>query len=137
MLAVVAAQDASTSAAATTAAGSTAAPKCTPAQLMKASDDQKKCLVEKGFDKCVVDAGMDAAKMCACFQTVQSCSKAYRDCVDVGALTPEQKKAEIDQCVMLTKCTTAQCESMAAASSTLVASIPVLVLSALAAVRMI
>lgn len=140
MLAVVAAQDASTSAAATTAAGSTATPKCTPAQLMKALDDQTKCFEEKGFDKCLKDAGMDAAKTCACYEAVNSCGAAYRACTEgFGQLTAEQKKVEVDKCVMGTQCTTAQCERMLSASSTstLVASIPVLVLSALVAARMI
>jgi hypothetical protein len=136
VLAAVAAQDASTSAATTsTAASSTSAIRCTEEQFTKALQFQVKCLKEKGFDKCISDANMDGSKTCDCYLSVVSCGKEFIPCNPV--LLADQFKAAVDKCVMTTKCSIAQCDRMIAASSTLVASIPVLVLSALAAARLI
>jgi hypothetical protein len=80
---------------------------------------------------CIDGAGGDLAKQCQCFLDTGKCQNAALPaCQKVANGTPapttaEQKKAATELCVKATGCTAAQCEAAAASSSSLVASVSV------------
>lgn len=61
----------------------------------------------------MLDAALDPAKTCKCFQSVAVCIKPLKPCTPLPTMsvTPEQKKLAVDGCVMVSKCTAAQCEA--------------------------
>lgn len=141
MLAAVAAQDASTSAATTATTDSSVATgtgvNCTPEMVMKATENEQKCLKEKGFNKCLTDAGMDAKEVCSCYGYTNECGSEVRMCQNVRFQTPEQREAAVAKCVMTTKCSAELCGHLIGSSSALVVSLPVLVTVLLSALVMI
>jgi hypothetical protein len=100
----------------TTAAAATAVP-CTAEQ----TKTNEACTATA--TKCIADAAADNAKKCACFKV-----KCGSTCgvLPSPTLSAEDKKKAAEACVTFTGCTLAECEALAASSSSLVASFSVL-----------